>query len=850
MLGRYTTGPLQRMRRIAGDDDLVPCRPGVRRRLGPRLGALSDLYSAVMSPIDLRSDTVTHRPTRCAGPWPRPRSATTSSATIPRSAPSRNERPSCSARRPGSSSPAGPRAISWPSWPTSPAVRRRSPGGSGHMVMDEAAGHAVVVGTSIAQLAERPDGTMDPAEIEEAFRDPSDAHEPITGLVAIENTHAHSMGQPLTAAYTAEVAAIAHAPRRPAPRRRGALLQRRGGPRGPADRAGRTGRHGDLLPEQGAGLPESARWSSGRGSTIRRARRGRKLVGGGLRQVGILAAAGLVALRDGPDGMIERLAEDHANARRLAEGLAAMDGIVAAGGIAQPEPGPLDPGRVRTDFVIFRVERSRAVFLDGLRARNVVMVRLSAWSGPRRHPLRRERGRHRDRPGRRDRRPARDGPAPAGRTDGRRPGRPSRRTRVTQPSIEDFPLPRPGSAADRGPLDDRFYELVEARFRRVIARPPDFATFIGIHAEDRPPRGRRARCRPRRDRRGAGAIWPRSRRSIRPASHRSAASSGTSRSTTSDGSIFDADVASTLGAPIDRSRRRRRPALRRCSPATSRPLTERLDAMASRMEAVPAFLEHRKSRAVVPRSGCGRTIEIETAERDAARCSTRSWPPARAPSATAEQRRLDAAADGGEDRRGRLSRAGSRGTLADGTDELGARPRALRRAGRPAGLRRARRRRDPRDRPRAARPEQGGVGWRRPGRSTRTSTRPTVVDRIKRDHPATFEEALDGLPRRHGPGPPAPHRARHRDASPPMSGSRSSRPPSTSATSSPSRPTSSPPKFDTQPDRASTSSRPRSATTRGAMREHNFSSISNTSIHEAYPGHHLQLAVAAKHPSR
>ena len=34
-----------------------------------------------------------------------------------------------------------------------------------------------------------------------------------------------------------------------------------------------------------------------------------------------------------------------------------------------------------------------------------------------------------------------------------------------------------------------------------------------------------------------------------------------------------------------------------------------------------------------------------------------------------------------------------------------------------------------------------------------------------------------------------------------------------------------------------------------AMREHNYSSISNTSIHEAYPGHHLQLSVAGKHPS-
>jgi threonine aldolase len=93
-----------------------------------------------------------------------------------------------------------------------------------------------------------------------------------------------------------------------------------------------------------------------------------------MRQAGILAAAGLVALSDGPDGMIGRLAEDHANARRLAEALAGMDGIVAAGGTAQPGSGPLDPARVSTNFVLFRVERDRAAFLAALRARGVQMV--------------------------------------------------------------------------------------------------------------------------------------------------------------------------------------------------------------------------------------------------------------------------------------------------------------------------------------------------------------------------------------------------------------------------------------------------------------------------------------------
>ena len=245
-----------------------------------------------------------------------------------------------------------------------------------HLVIDEAAGHAVIVGTSIRSLADRPDGTMDLAEIDAAFRDPTDAHEPITGLITIENTHAHSMGQPLTPEYTRDVAAIA--------RRRGVPLHIDGARFWNAvvaqRDAGVTARDladpADSLTfclSKGLGCPVGSVVVGSR-EFIWRARRGRKMVGGGMRQAGILAAAGLVALADGADGMIDRLADDHANARRLAEAMSAMDGIGSAGGTAQPEPGPLDPGRVRTNFVLFRVARDRAAFLAALRARGVLMV--------------------------------------------------------------------------------------------------------------------------------------------------------------------------------------------------------------------------------------------------------------------------------------------------------------------------------------------------------------------------------------------------------------------------------------------------------------------------------------------
>jgi threonine aldolase len=93
-----------------------------------------------------------------------------------------------------------------------------------------------------------------------------------------------------------------------------------------------------------------------------------------MRQVGVLAAPGLVALSDGPEGMIERLAEDHANARYLADGLAGLDGITE-----------LDPARVTTNYVVFGVRprpgqsrrEARAAVMAEVRQRGVAYIEYS-----------------------------------------------------------------------------------------------------------------------------------------------------------------------------------------------------------------------------------------------------------------------------------------------------------------------------------------------------------------------------------------------------------------------------------------------------------------------------------------
>ncbi len=249
-------------------------------------------------------------------------------------------------------------------------------GAEHHLVIDEAAGHAVVVGASARTLEDRPDGTLDLTAIDAAFRDPNDPHEPLSGLVTLENTHAHSMGRPLTPEYEREVATVAS--------RHGVPLHIDGARFWNAVVAQRpfgVTAHALAAPadsvtfclSKGLGCPVGSVLVGSR-EFIARARRARKLVGGGMRQAGVLAAPGLVALADGPTGMIDRLADDHANARRLAEALADMDGVRSPGGTAQPTEGRLDPGRVVTNFVLFRVNRDRGEFLAALRARNVLMV--------------------------------------------------------------------------------------------------------------------------------------------------------------------------------------------------------------------------------------------------------------------------------------------------------------------------------------------------------------------------------------------------------------------------------------------------------------------------------------------
>jgi len=246
----------------------------------------------------------------------------------------------------------------------------------GHIYNDEAANYAVVAGAGLRVIRENPNGEMPIADVVEGIQDASDPHSAITSLVIVENCHAHTFSRPITPAYMRELRA-ALKPHGIPIHVDGARLFNAAVALGvPVRDLVADADSATFCLSKGLAAPIGS-VVVGSKEFIFKARRARKLLGGGMRQVGILAAAGLVALSDGPEGTVQRLAEDHVNARRLATEIAALPGVLSPGHIAQPEGERLDPSRVTTNFVIFKVAGGiarRTRFLDALEKHGVLMV--------------------------------------------------------------------------------------------------------------------------------------------------------------------------------------------------------------------------------------------------------------------------------------------------------------------------------------------------------------------------------------------------------------------------------------------------------------------------------------------
>ena len=406
-------------------------------------------------------------------------------------------------------------------------------------------------------------------------------------------------------------------------------------------------------------------------------------------------------------------------------------------------------------------------------------------------------------------------------------------------------LTRAEPAPIPGPLDDQFYDLVEARFRRVVESEPTYATHLGIHAWDDSlgdPSRERVLGDIEADRAHLAAI-----EAIDPA-----ALSAEAR--------FERDLElHHIQLGLYRAQRMRIWERRSTGasalgdalfPLFTRdyaPLAERLDAIAARLDAAPRFLAGYRTRAVGPQVGPWLEIELHAsanvpsfldeivAAADAAGAAVPATTRARLERAVERAKVVigDQAewireilpgaipdwAVGREEYGELLELRAFEGLDADAILEIGWQQLERNHADRAAAAREI----DP------------------------DATEADVVERVKDDHPATFEEALDGyrVAMRRARG----HLIEHDIVSvPPDERVDVIATPPYLRGVLPFAAYFQPPRFDPSPVGIYVVT-PDVDGNPGAMREHYRASISNTSVHEAYPGHHLQLALAARHPS-
>lgn len=230
-----------------------------------------------------------------------------------------------------------------------------------HTFLYEAGGISALGGIHPHTLPNQPDGTLLLDQIEAAVR-ADNIHFPRTRLICLENTHNRCSGSPLTVEYTDSVAALAE--------KHGLMLHLDGARIFNASVAldvdvWELTRGVDSISvclSKGLAAPVGS-VICGSADFIAEARRTRKILGGGMRQAGILAAAGIKAMEE----MTERLEEDHQNAKRLANSIAEIDGLT------------IDLESVRTDIVYFDVDPEKITaqkLVDELNKRGVKILNL------------------------------------------------------------------------------------------------------------------------------------------------------------------------------------------------------------------------------------------------------------------------------------------------------------------------------------------------------------------------------------------------------------------------------------------------------------------------------------------
>lgn len=230
-----------------------------------------------------------------------------------------------------------------------------------HIVNYEVAGMAVM-GALMPRTLRGHHGILDPEQVRAALRPPN-IHTPRTALIALESTHNRGGGTCYPLEVLAEMGRLGREHGVPIHLDGARIFNASVALSIPVRDFAAHAESVQFCFSKGLGAPVGS-MVVGTRDFIQRARKYRKMLGGGMRQAGILAAACLVAL----ETMVDRLADDHANARLLAEGLAEIPGV------------EIDLKRVQTNIVIFAVRSPRAdaaAFARAMAARGVLVHQIS-----------------------------------------------------------------------------------------------------------------------------------------------------------------------------------------------------------------------------------------------------------------------------------------------------------------------------------------------------------------------------------------------------------------------------------------------------------------------------------------
>uniref|UniRef100_A0A1B6EFI5 Aromatic amino acid beta-eliminating lyase/threonine aldolase domain-containing protein n=1 Tax=Clastoptera arizonana TaxID=38151 RepID=A0A1B6EFI5_9HEMI len=189
-------------------------------------------------------------------------------------------------------------------------------GDMSHIILWEQAGAAQIAGVQVNTVKNKPDGTFCLKEMMTRYRDGKNIHYPRTSLICVESTHNFCGGKAVPMSWINELVALARDLKVPL-HMDGARLFNAAIALGiPVTEIVKDFDSISLCLSKGLGAPVGS-MLVGSAEFIAKARRLRKVLGGGMRQAGILAAAGLYALNN----MVDRLAEDHERARRIAKAI-------------------------------------------------------------------------------------------------------------------------------------------------------------------------------------------------------------------------------------------------------------------------------------------------------------------------------------------------------------------------------------------------------------------------------------------------------------------------------------------------------------------------------------------------